>query len=125
MKGVNSFVQNLFIWRRVYAVMLLLFWLSAKFSIKYHTEKGLIMSVQPILANAAVSISDFKKSPNAALKEANGEPVAVLTNGRISGYYVSPETWEALADYQEDIELAKIARSRMKGKRVKVDLDEL
>ncbi|GKW07854.1 hypothetical protein PEC301889_23370 [Pectobacterium carotovorum subsp. carotovorum] len=48
------------------------------------------MSVQPILANAAVSISDFKKSPNAALKEANGEPVAVLTNGRISGYYVSP-----------------------------------
>ncbi|MBA0213453.1 type II toxin-antitoxin system Phd/YefM family antitoxin [Pectobacterium sp. CHL-2024] len=83
------------------------------------------MAVQPILANAAVSISDFKKSPNAALKEANGEPVAVLTNGRISGYYVSPETWEALADYQEDIELAKIARSRMKGKRVKVDLDEL
>ncbi|KHN90539.1 prevent-host-death protein [Pectobacterium actinidiae] len=83
------------------------------------------MSVQPILANAVVSISDFKKSPNAALKEANGEPVAVLTNGRISGYYFSPETWEALADYQEDIELAKIAHSRMKGKRVKVDLDEL
>nr|WP_240472542.1 hypothetical protein [Pectobacterium brasiliense] len=50
------------------------------------------MAVQPILANSAVSISDFKKSPNAALKEANGEPVAVLTNGRISGYYVSPET---------------------------------
>ncbi|UEM38746.1 hypothetical protein DMB82_0016610 [Pectobacterium aquaticum] len=50
----------------------------------------------------------------------------MLTNGRISGYYVSPETWEALADdYQEDIELANIARSRMKGKRVKVDLDEL
>ncbi|WP_224554736.1 prevent-host-death protein [Pectobacterium versatile] len=83
------------------------------------------MSVQPILANAAVSISDFKKSPNVALKEANGEPVAVLTNGRISGYYVSTETWEALADYQEDIELAKIAHSRMKGKCVKVDLDEL
>nr|WP_226893096.1 hypothetical protein [Pectobacterium aquaticum] len=49
----------------------------------------------------------------------------MLTNGRISGYYVSSETWEALADYQEDIELANIARSRMKGKRVKVDLDEL
>ncbi|MCA6942635.1 prevent-host-death protein [Pectobacterium polaris] len=70
-------------------------------------------------------MSDFKKSPNAALKEANGQPVAVLTNGRISGYYISPELWEALTDYQEDIELAKIAHSRMKGKRVKVDLDEL
>jgi len=47
------------------------------------------MIVQPILANSAVSISDFKKSPNTALKEANGQPVAVLTNGKISGYYVS------------------------------------
>lgn len=27
------------------------------------------MAVQPILANAAVSISNFKKSPNAALKK--------------------------------------------------------
>nr|WP_236146238.1 prevent-host-death protein [Pectobacterium brasiliense] len=70
-------------------------------------------------------MSDFKKSPNAALKEANGQPVAVPTNGRISGYYISPELWEALTDYQEDIELAKIAYSRMKGKRVKFDLDEL
>ncbi|CNF46484.1 type II toxin-antitoxin system Phd/YefM family antitoxin [Yersinia mollaretii] len=83
------------------------------------------MLVQPILANAAVSISDFKKSPNAALKEAHGQPVAVLTNGHISGYYVSPETWEALSDYLEDIELAEIARSRMGGKRVRVTLDEL
>ncbi|WP_410013962.1 prevent-host-death protein [Sodalis sp. C49] len=83
------------------------------------------MSVQPILANVSVSISDFKKSPNGALKEAHGQPVAVLTNGHISGYYISPETWEAMVDYQEDIELGKIARSRMKGKRVKVKLDEL
>lgn len=43
----------------------------------------------------------------------------------ISGYYVSPELWEALAAYQEDIELAKIALSKMKGKQVKVGLDEL
>ncbi|MCO7255738.1 prevent-host-death protein [Dickeya oryzae] len=83
------------------------------------------MPVQPILANAAVSISEFKKSPNAALKAAHGEPVAVLTNGHISGYYVSPEIWETLADYLEDKELASIARSRMKGKRIKVTLDEL
>jgi antitoxin StbD len=83
------------------------------------------MSIQPILANASVSISDFKKSPNGALKEAHGQPVAVLTNGHISGYYISPEIWEAMADYLEDIELGKIARSRMKGKRIRVNLDEL
>ncbi|MGE4665879.1 prevent-host-death protein [Yersinia enterocolitica] len=83
------------------------------------------MLVQPILANAAVSISDFKKSPNAALKEAHGQPVAVLTNGHISGYYVSPEIWEILSEYLEDIELAELARSRMGGKRIRVKLDEL
>jgi antitoxin StbD len=41
-----------------------------------------------------MSISDFKKSPNGTLKAANDQPVAVLTNGRISGYYISPEMWE-------------------------------
>ncbi len=83
------------------------------------------MSIQPIFANSAISISDFKKSPNTALKEAHGQPVAVLTNGRISGYYVSPETWEVLAEYLEDIELADLVRSRIGGKRIKVNLDEL
>jgi antitoxin StbD len=72
-----------------------------------------------------MSISDFKKSPNGTLKAANDQPVAVLTNGRISGYYISPEMWETINDTIEDIELAKIARSRMKGKRVRVDLDAL
>ncbi|AGO54508.1 prevent-host-death protein [Serratia plymuthica 4Rx13] len=97
---------------------------GVKFDTKFDT-KGNTMIVQPILANSAVSISDFKKSPNTALKEANGQPVAVLTNGKISGYYVSPETWEAISEYLEDIELAKTARSRMSGKRIKVNLDDL
>jgi antitoxin StbD len=72
-----------------------------------------------------MSISDFKKSPHGTLEVANDQPVAVLTNGRISGYYISPEMWEAINDPLEDIELARIASSRMKGKRVRVDLDAL
>lgn len=83
------------------------------------------MPVQPVYANAAVSISDFKKSPNAVLKQSNGQPVAVLTNGKISGYYVSAEIWEQLSEYLEDIELGELARSRMGGKRVRVNLDDL
>lgn len=73
----------------------------------------------------SMSISDFKKSPNGTLKAANGQLAAVLTNSRISGYYISPEMWEAISDPLEDNALAKIARSRMKGKRVRVDLDAL
>ncbi|WP_071825542.1 prevent-host-death protein [Yersinia similis] len=83
------------------------------------------MLVQPILANAAVSISDFKKSPNARLKKTNGQPVAVLTNRHISGYYVSPETWETLSEYLENIELTEISRSRVGENRIRVTLDEL
>lgn len=83
------------------------------------------MPLQPIFANSAVSISDFKKSPNSVLKEAAGESVAVLTNGKISGYYVSPETWEAAANLLEDIELGELVRQRLEGKRVKVNLNDL
>jgi len=97
---------------------------DTKLSIK-NAINEVLMPVQPIYANAAVSISDFKKSPNAALKESQGQPVAVLTNGRISGYYVSAETWESLAEYLEDMELGELVRSRQGGKRVKVNLDDL
>lgn len=99
---------------------------DTKFGILNLTE-GVSMPVQPVYANAAVSISDFKKSPNAVLKESNGQPVAVLTNGKISGYYVSAETWEMLSEYLEDMELGEIARSRMNGKskRIRVNLDDL
>lgn len=99
---------------------------DTKFSMLNLTEE-VSMPVQPVYANAAVSISDFKKSPNAVLKESNGQPVAVLTNGKISGYYVSAETWEILSEYLEDMELGEIARSRMnsKNKRIRVNLDDL
>lgn len=83
------------------------------------------MLIQPIFAHSAVSISDFKKSPNAVLKQSDGEPVAVLTNGKISGYYVSAETWEAISNHLEDIELSELVRQRLKGKRVRVNLDDL
>lgn len=83
------------------------------------------MPLQPVFANSAVSISDFKKSPNSILKEAHGAPVAVLTNGKISGYYVSPETWEAVTNLLEDIELGELVSQRLEGKRVRVNLDDL
>ncbi|MEX0633005.1 hypothetical protein M8494_16775 [Serratia ureilytica] len=73
------------------------------FSAKFDTEfsiKDNIMTVQPILADSAVSISDFKKSPNAALKEAQGQPVAVLTNGKISILRLTGNL-EAIAEYRK------------------------
>ncbi|MCI1679831.1 MAG: prevent-host-death protein [Ewingella americana] len=97
---------------------------DTEFSTTNHTAE-VPMPVQPVYANAAVSISDFKKSPNAVLKESHGQPVAVLTNGRISGYYVSAETWESLAEYLEDMELGELVRSRQASKRIKVNLDDL
>lgn len=53
------------------------------------------------------------------------QPVAVLTNGRISGYYISAETWGSLAEYLEDMELGELVRSRQTSKRITVSLDDL
>jgi len=83
------------------------------------------MPVHAIATHAEISDIYVEKSPNGALNEGNGQAQAILTNDPISVYYISPQTSEAMTEYQEDIELAKIARSRMNGKRVRVDLDEL
>lgn len=54
-----------------------------------------------------------------------GHRRCLLTNGPISACCISPETWEAMVDEQEDNELGNVARARMKGQRFKVKLDEL
>jgi len=83
------------------------------------------MPVHAIATHAEIIDIYAEKSPKGALNEGNGQAQAILTNDPISVYYISPHASQATTEYQEDIELAKIARSRMNGKRVRVDLDEL
>lgn len=85
----------------------------------------MIMKIEPILADASISISDLKKNPSAAIEAAEGFPVAILNRNTPAAYLVPAKAWEDLMDRLEDIELAEIVRKRQGQKRIKVRLEDL
>lgn len=81
--------------------------------------------VEPLLADAGISISDLKKNPTAAIAAAEGFPLAILNRNKPVAYLVPAAAWEALMDRLEDIELAEIVRQRAGQKSIKVRLEDL
>ena len=61
--------------------------------------------MEAILADVAVSMSEFKKSPAAVLRQANHRPVAVLNHNRAAFYMVEPRLFEAMLEEPADQEL--------------------
>lgn len=81
--------------------------------------------VQRIEADLAVGISDLKKNPMAAVKAAEGQPVAVLNHARVVGYLISPAAWERMLECLEDLEDLETISELRNEPTVKVSLDEL
>lgn len=81
--------------------------------------------MQNVLADFAVSVSELKKSPIAALKDAGGAPVAVLNHNRVMGYMVPAELFEAMLERLDDLQLAELIRARAGETPVPVNLDDL
>ena len=83
--------------------------------------------MQAILADFAVSMSEFKKNPAAVLRSANNRPVAVLNHNRAAFYMVEPPLFEALMEELADQELQRKVLRRIadKSKAVEVDIDSL
>ena len=83
--------------------------------------------MENVLASRSISISDFKKNPAKAVREAGPHPVAVLSHNRPAFYLVEPKLFEALVEHLEDMDLAELAAKRVaSGERsVPVTLDEL
>lgn len=83
--------------------------------------------MQAILADVAVSMSEFKKNPAAVLREAKQRPVAVLSHNKAAFYMLQPEVFEALMEAFADRELLDKVRTRLADTRraVEVDLDSL
>jgi len=83
--------------------------------------------METILADVAVSMSEFKKNPAAVLRESNNRPVAVLNHNRAAFYMVEPRLFEAMMEEIADQELYHKAISRLaeKSRAVEVDIDEL
>lgn len=83
--------------------------------------------MQAILADVAVSMSEFKKNPAAVLREANKRPVAVLNHNKAAFYMVEPELFAELMEELADRNLLAKVRARLasKSQAVEVDLDDL
>ena len=79
------------------------------------------------LANCSASISELKKNPSAIIKQAEGEPIAILNHNKPTAYLIPAQTYEALMDKIEDYQLGLIIRDRQHEKisAVEVTLDEL
>jgi len=78
-----------------------------------------------LLAKSSVSITDLKKNPSAIIREAEGAPVAILNHNRPSAYIVPADTFEAMLEKLDDLEIARIVKERKKEKTIRVSLNEL
>jgi len=78
-----------------------------------------------ILADTVISISDLKKNPTLAVAQGGGFPVAVLNRNNPEFYCLPVESYEALLNKIEDLELNVLADSRANQERIKVNVDDL
>lgn len=82
-------------------------------------------ALQRVEARIAVSVSDLKKSPTAVMDEADGSAVAVLNHNRVMAYMVPAETYEAMLERLDDLDLIELVEARAHERGVPVTLDEL
>ncbi len=83
--------------------------------------------MEAILSKFTMSITEFKKNPAAAVKDAKKEPVAVLNHNRAAFYVVEPHLFQALIEDYADRDLRRraLARGAELHRAVEVDLADL
>ncbi len=77
-----------------------------------------------LAAKSSVSITELKKNPTAVIKEAEGSPVVILNHNRPSAYIVPADSFEAMLEKLDDLEIKKIVRKRQSEKSIPVSLDD-
>jgi len=82
--------------------------------------------MEAILADVAVSMSEFKKNPAAVLRQANHRSVAVLNHNRAAFYMVEPRLFEAMMEELADQELYRKVASLLadKARAIEVGIDD-
>jgi antitoxin StbD len=85
------------------------------------------MAMETILSDLSVSMTEFKKNPNDALRESGGQTVAVLSHNKPAFYMVPPERYEAMLEELDDLHLVRLVKERLKQKSraIEVTLDDL
>jgi len=85
------------------------------------------MAMETILSDLSVSMTEFKKNPNEALRESGGQAVAVLSHNKPAFYMVPPDRYAAMLDAIDDLHLVRVVRERLKQKdrAIAVTLDDI
>lgn len=87
--------------------------------------------MEKILSKRSVAISEFKRAPNEIVAEANGEPLAVLTNNKPSFYVISPSAYEEILEQLWELEITPLLAKRLsdlksgKSKSIQVTIEDL
>jgi len=84
-------------------------------------------SMQTLLADLTVSMSDFKKNPAKVLRDAGAQPVAVLNHNKAAFYMVEPGLFEALIDELADAQMMPLLKARyaQRDQAIEVDIDSI
>jgi antitoxin StbD len=77
------------------------------------------------MKHSKISISNLRKNLNDIIEQLRSSPVAVYSSERPVAYILSAKSYEALLEKLEDVDLTELAKSRLEGKRVQVDLSTL
>ena len=82
--------------------------------------------MEEILTNASVGITELKKNPGHLIESAH-DSVVILKNNKPAAYLVPVKKYQAMMNILEDIELSKIAHTRLQDNEevIAIELDDL
>ncbi|MDP2368726.1 type II toxin-antitoxin system Phd/YefM family antitoxin [Rhodoferax sp.] len=83
--------------------------------------------METVFADLTISMSEFKKNPAAALRDARSRPVAVLNHNKAAFYMIKPALFEAMLEELTDQELHRkvLARLSERADAIEVDIDAI
>lgn len=83
--------------------------------------------MEKVLTEITTTISNFKENPAKVVREANGEPFAVLSNNKASFYVLSPEFYDYLLELAWERQIAPevLRRTADRSKAIRVKLEDL
>ncbi len=66
-----------------------------------------------VLADTSIGITELKKNPSAVIREAGTRTIVVLHHNKPSAYLVPANTYEALMDVLDDLQLVPLVQQRI------------
>lgn len=69
--------------------------------------------MQALFAETSIGITDLKKNPSAAIREAGSDTVVILHHNKPSAYLVPAKTYEIMMEIFDDLRLAPLIQARL------------